>query len=143
MKRLYRSEKNRIIAGVCGGLGDYFGIDPTIIRLIFVALAMMGGSTVWIYIILWVVIPSESSVKTETEDVVKENTEELKERAGQMAKEVEGFWERENSRRWVGVALVLLGIMFVVSNFGIPLFDYIWKLWPLLFVVAGALILAK
>lgn len=60
MKRLYRSTTNRKIAGVCGGLGDYFQIDPVIFRVIFIILLLPGGFPgVVPYLILWVVIPME------------------------------------------------------------------------------------
>jgi len=59
VKRLYRSRKDQMLAGVCAGLGDYLNIDPTIIRLLFVALALAGGPGVIAYLILWVVTPEE------------------------------------------------------------------------------------
>ncbi|MCA9386922.1 PspC domain-containing protein [Candidatus Dojkabacteria bacterium] len=59
MKKLYRSNKDRVIAGVCGGLGEYLGIDPVILRIIFVVALFSGGTGFWIYIILWIVIPLE------------------------------------------------------------------------------------
>ena len=59
-KQLFRSRNERMIAGVCGGLGDYLNIDPTIIRLIFVLGAFATGSALfWAYIIMMVVIPEE------------------------------------------------------------------------------------
>lgn len=69
-KRLYRSKKDRMIAGVCGGLAEYFNIDPTIVRVIAVILLLPGGAPGLIpYLILWAVVPenpeqeSEKSVK--------------------------------------------------------------------------------
>ena len=59
MKRLCRSRRNRVIAGVCGGIGEYFGIDPSIIRLLWVLLTFMGGSGILAYIICWIIIPEE------------------------------------------------------------------------------------
>lgn len=60
MKKLYRSKEDRKIAGVCGGLAEYFGIDPTIIRVIAVLLLLPGGLPGLLpYIILWIVIPSQ------------------------------------------------------------------------------------
>lgn len=56
-KRLYRSAKDRRIAGVCGGLGEYFHVDPTFIRLLWVVFACMGGSGLLAYIICILVIP--------------------------------------------------------------------------------------
>ncbi|HSV85164.1 MAG TPA: PspC domain-containing protein [Levilinea sp.] len=58
-QRLYRSIDERMFAGVCGGLGKFFGLDPTIVRLVFVILALMGGPGILIYIVMWVVVPDE------------------------------------------------------------------------------------
>jgi phage shock protein C len=58
MKKLYRSKNNKIIAGVCGGIGEYFNIDPTIIRLLWLLISITGGGLV-AYIIAWIIIPKE------------------------------------------------------------------------------------
>lgn len=58
-KQLTRSQTDRMIAGVCGGLGAYFGFDPTLVRLIFVALTLLGGHGILIYLILWLVMRPE------------------------------------------------------------------------------------
>jgi phage shock protein C len=58
-KRLYRSRDDRMIAGVCGGIANYFGVDPTIIRLVFVVFALGIGSGVLAYIILAIIVPEE------------------------------------------------------------------------------------
>lgn len=60
-KKLQRSSTNKMIAGVCAGLGEYFGIDPTLVRLIFLVLALAASGGVWIYIILWIVMPEAPS----------------------------------------------------------------------------------
>ncbi|PID30791.1 PspC domain-containing protein [Candidatus Saccharibacteria bacterium] len=61
-KRLYRSQTDKKIAGVCGGLGDYTDIDPTIWRLIFVLLALPGGLPgIAPYVLLWIIVPLEKS----------------------------------------------------------------------------------
>lgn len=57
-KRLYRSSKDRIIGGVCGGIAEYFNTDPTIVRLLFVLLLLASfGTAVFGYLIAWVIIP--------------------------------------------------------------------------------------
>ncbi len=56
-KKLYRSRKNKIIAGVCGGIGEYYNIDPTWIRLLAVLLALADGIGILLYIIAWIIIP--------------------------------------------------------------------------------------
>ncbi len=56
-KRLYRSGKNKIIAGVCGGIGEYFNVDPVIIRLVWILFSLAYGSGILAYIIAWIIIP--------------------------------------------------------------------------------------
>lgn len=56
-RRLTRSSRNRVVAGVCGGLANYFGIDPAIIRVLFVVFAFIPGPSVLVYIALWVILP--------------------------------------------------------------------------------------
>ena len=56
-KKLYRSRTNYMIAGVCGGLGEYFEIDPTIIRLLLIFATLIAGSGILFYLIAWLVIP--------------------------------------------------------------------------------------
>ena len=58
-RKLYRSRKNRKVAGVCGGLADYFTVDPTLIRVLFIVLAVMGGAGALIYLAMWLVVPVE------------------------------------------------------------------------------------
>lgn len=56
-KKLMRSSSDRMIAGVAAGLANYFDVDPTLVRLIFVLLLITGSAGFWIYVILWVVMP--------------------------------------------------------------------------------------
>lgn len=60
IKRLYRSRDSRLITGVAGGLAEYLGLDPVIIRIIFVLLALGAGSGILIYIILALIIPEKN-----------------------------------------------------------------------------------
>ncbi len=57
--RIHRSRENKMIAGVAGGLAEYFNVDPVLIRLLFVLVFLAGGSGVLIYIILWIIMPKE------------------------------------------------------------------------------------
>lgn len=58
MKKLYRSKRNRIIAGVCGGIGEYLDVDPTLVRLLWVLLSFQGIGII-VYVIAWVIVPEE------------------------------------------------------------------------------------
>ena len=62
-KRLYRSRRDRQIAGVCGGLGEYFNVDPTLIRILWVLLTLTIGTGLMLYIILAIIIPEESMIQ--------------------------------------------------------------------------------
>jgi phage shock protein C len=58
-RKLYRSKTNRKLAGVCGGLAQYFNLDATLIRVLFVVLAVLGGSGLVIYLAMWILVPKE------------------------------------------------------------------------------------
>jgi phage shock protein C len=58
-KRLYRSVKDKKIAGVCGGLAKYFNIDPAIVRVVFLFSALLWGASIVLYLVCWVCVPSE------------------------------------------------------------------------------------
>jgi phage shock protein PspC (stress-responsive transcriptional regulator) len=77
-KRLYRSLTDRKIAGVCGGLAEYFGADPILVRGLFVALAIAGGAGVALYFVLWIVVPKSDRAGQQpaTIGVVDENVGE-------------------------------------------------------------------
>lgn len=65
-RRLYRSREHRMIGGVCGGLGEYFNIDPTLVRLAFVLGSLAGGPGILLYLIMLIVVPEESLVSQPT-----------------------------------------------------------------------------
>jgi phage shock protein C len=70
-KKLRRSNDQRILTGVCGGIGEYTGIDANIIRLIFVILAVFGVSTgLILYVIAWLVIPEQGATKSVAEELI-------------------------------------------------------------------------
>ncbi|MES2311891.1 MAG: PspC domain-containing protein [Pseudomonadota bacterium] len=56
-KRLYRSRNDRKLAGICGGIAEYYGWDPTLVRVAWIVLTLLGGSGILIYLILWLVMP--------------------------------------------------------------------------------------
>ena len=58
-RKLYRSKTNRQVAGVCGGLAEHFNLDATLIRVLFVVLAVLGGSGLIIYVAMWIIVPKE------------------------------------------------------------------------------------
>jgi phage shock protein C len=66
MKRLYRSKKERMLGGICAGLGEHFDIDPTVIRLVWVVITVISiGTGVLVYILAWILIPEEDTGSSE------------------------------------------------------------------------------
>jgi phage shock protein C len=88
-KRLYRSSKDRMLFGVCGGLGQYFNIDPVIVRVIFVITIFFGGLGIIAYIIMAIVVPNENSKAAEPKDTLKENVHEIKDTTESIGKDIQ------------------------------------------------------
>ncbi len=136
LKNIYRSNTNKVIAGICGGLGEHFSIDPIIFRIIFVLLFINGGSGILIYFILWLIIPKEKGGE------LKDNVEEIKQKANEFAGRVRSV-DREKRREIFGIVLVAFGALFLLDNFGIIVFDQIWRFWPVLLILIGVSILNR
>jgi phage shock protein C len=139
-KHLYRSSDNKILGGVCGGLGEYFDIDPVFIRLI-VALLVFTGISILFYIIAWVIIPENPQHATG-----KTGAEEIKEKAEQFANEIKKEvkkskveTKKDDGRLIIGVAIIILGLLFLLQDvFGF----HAWSIfWPLVLVVIGITII--
>jgi phage shock protein C len=76
-KQLYRSKDDRMIAGVCGGIGEYFDIDPTLVRLIFVFGSLITGSALfWAYIVMMFVVPEKQVASDAIVDVPSDSEPE-------------------------------------------------------------------
>ena len=139
-RKLFRSETNRVLAGVAAGLGEYFQIDPTIIRLIFVLLTVFGGGGVLVYIILWILIPSEKNIGKDSEETIRNNAEELKNKAKSMADEFKGMSVDHKPKNWLGFAVIILGLLFLFNSLGFLQFHLIW---PIILIIFGFFLLFK
>ena len=155
-QKLYRSAKDKIIAGVCGGLAEYFEIDSTIIRLIFILILLLGGSAILLYLILWLLMskgpkgPSEPAIITK--EKVEEVAKEIKEKVQEFKPEVKKEQKTQEPTKEVtkrrgglfGWILVILGILFLANN----LFPW-WvrfsasRYWPLALIVVGLILIFR
>lgn len=140
--KLVRSETDRIIAGVAGGIAKYFNVDTTLVRLIFVLITVFGGSGILIYIVLWIIIPRESYAGLSTDESIKANVDEMRERAHKFAEDARSH-RRTNSRPLIGAILLFLGVLFLLSNFGYFAFFSLSRLWPIFLVLLGLAILMR
>ena len=66
-RKLYRSRNQRMVAGVCGGLAEYFNVDATMIRVLFLVLTVVGGSGLVIYLVMWIIVPDVGKVPPRAE----------------------------------------------------------------------------
>jgi phage shock protein C len=155
--KLYRSAKQRVIGGVAGGLAEYFDIDPVIVRLVFVIVALAGGGGLLVYIILWIVLPENTAQKYSFQDTqpgfrpaepfVKEDppasgSTEWKESNTSSFQEPFKYAGREKRTGGLigGLVLITVGCLFLVDRF-VPSIDF-GDLWPILLVVIGAVVIA-
>jgi phage shock protein C len=151
-KRLHRDEHRKMIAGVCAGLADYFSIDPTIIRVLFLATLILHGSGVLIYIILWIVLPVKNymfnnpTVDYKVPPNPFESTPPFGSSTsfGNMPPQNPGdpFTDQMPSRRSsgtiiAGTILILMGSFFLLDEFNfIPDWDFS-RLWPAILIAVG------
>jgi len=146
-KKLFRSVDDNIIAGVCGGLAEYFQIDGSLVRIIFILLAIGGGSGVLIYLILWLVVPSakqNSSGKQNKEEKIKEFADEAKDKAKSMAKEIKLETKIKRTKRIniLGVVLILVGLTAIWNQIFPKMID--WDIfWPIILILMGMLLIFR
>lgn len=107
-KRLYRSSSNRILNGVCSGLSDYFHIDVSFVRFLFIIFAFLSLSSLLLYILFSAVVPLERSSDASTQEEAEE--------------------KNENSIAIVASVFLILGAILLINYFNIPLFINIWSI---------------
>lgn len=88
MRRLQKSSKNRMLFGVCGGLAEYFRIDPVIVRVVFILLALANGIGVLVYLVLSLIMPRAESAEREPVAVVKDNVQTARREATEAGRRV-------------------------------------------------------
>ncbi|MFA4885460.1 MAG: PspC domain-containing protein [Desulfotomaculaceae bacterium] len=130
MNKLYRSRKIRMIAGVAGGLAEYFEVDVTLVRLLWVLAVFAGGAGVLAYIVAAIIIPEEK-------DAPGYPTEEQ----GETVATPEKSLRRERTRRNAGLLLIGLGIVLLAHEL-LP-WDLMRYSWPLLLIALGFFIVFR
>jgi len=139
--KLYRSETDRVLGGVAGGLGEYFNIDPIILRVIFVLLGLNGGGLV--YLILWLIIPPKSRLQEPSKQTLKSNADEIKMKAQALATDFRSETTKRSSQVWLGAATIILGVVLLLGNFNFFRFFNIRRFWPLTLIALGIALWAK
>lgn len=137
-KKLERDEANKMLAGVAAGLAEYLNVEVVWIRILFVCLTVFGFAGIWIYLILWIVVPPKATYTTfETGGGYQGTTA-----ADASSRPYISAPPSNSTRRTVGLVLLLAGIFFLVNEF-VDLPDWISfaKLWPLVLIAIGLVIL--
>lgn len=134
--RLSRSNSDKIVAGVCGGLAEYLEIDPIWVRLAFVVLFFASGIGLPIYIILWIIMPEQNGQEIASSDVVQKNLNDFGETVQSSASQL-------GRPATIGVIMVLLGAYFLLSELG--LFNWLSGaiFWPLVIIGVGVFLLLR
>jgi phage shock protein C len=140
--KLYRSRTERVFAGVSGGLAEHLDTDVTLIRLLFVVLAFVGGAGIIAYIVLWIITPEKPIDYSQFQNSVNMETNET------FNAEPQGSQEKPKTNPYMypppkpkkrgsligGLVLVTLGTMFLIDEFTSLSFG---DLWPVILVVIG------
>ena len=133
-KRLERSRTNRVIAGVCAGLADYFKIDIALMRVLFVVATICGSFGFWMYVILWIVVPEENILGPgssnqqsygDTIDITPNDEKDDK--------------KSVNGAMIASLILIFIGLVALIDNFT-PI-AWVWKLWPVPLIIIGVVLL--
>jgi phage shock protein C len=141
-RKLYRSSRDRMLGGVAGGLAEYFEIDSTLVRIIFVITLFIGGTGIIAYILLWIVVPEapyyhyqqQTSADVSTPPYTQEGT------MPPADPDIDNYLKVQEEKRkkrivFAGIILIILGLFFLADNF-IPRFN-LSDLFPLLLVAIG------
>jgi phage shock protein C len=138
MKKLYKSRKNKVVAGVCGGIAEYLEVDPVLVRLIAVLFFFTGGATLIAYIVGMIIIPNQPlggySAPIQAQGTASVEQPETHSHAGSLI---------------IGVILIVFGIHFLMRD--IPFFQYYWRFWdwgwhffwPSVLILVGLLVMFR
>ena len=144
-ERVYRSVRQKMIGGVCGGLADYFRVDVTLVRLIALVALFAGGVGFLAYLAAWVIIPINpaeqmgyTGYKREVGDVVKEAFSDVEKGTMEFRKPE----NHENRTQVAGGILVVLGVVFFLERWFPYWFD-MSKMWPIVLIFIGLFVIVR
>jgi len=133
-RKLYRSKKDSMLGGVASGLANYFDIDISIVRIIFIVTVFIGGGGILAYIIFWIVIPQEPYITGASAQETK--YEEVKETPAEVETKEK---KSAQTNMILGIVLILIGLFFVLERMLRSISFH--KFWPVLLIIAGFLVI--
>lgn len=133
-KGLYRSRTNTVIGGVAGGIAEYLRTDPTLIRIIFILVALFGGGGLLVYVILWIALPLEP-VQYFTDQNQENGKTDPNSQTENSIHQDNWHYNPNQGNLIAGLILISVGVIFLIDHF-VPRIDF-GDLWPLALVIAG------
>jgi phage shock protein C len=151
VKKLVRSQKDRMISGVCGGLALYLGIDSTLVRIVFVLLGLFSGLGILLYVILAIVVPNQDRTEAPPSEIAGEGARELAAKAREMGSQAGQTMQhvarhaKQQGAFFAGLVLMGLGGWFLLKNLNIrwPWWMELEVWWPAMLILVGVLVLWK
>jgi phage shock protein C len=147
-KKLYRSRSQIMLGGVCGGLAEYFDVDVTIVRLLWVVAFFAGGAGFLAYLVAWVIIPQppygqDPEKKTEFLKGNHEEAESVCDAGHPEDLHHEAYEEKslQEKNRLIGLILVILGVYILAGRF-FPRY-LLMQYWPVVLIIAGVFFLVR
>jgi phage shock protein C len=142
-KRLYRSRKDSVISGVCGGMGKHLNLDPVLIRVLFVLAVILAGGGLLVYLVLWIVVPLEPenpAGENKVNDPAR-NADGIKTGEDRIVETESEKSDKRDGSLWGGLILIVLGLLFLAGRF-IPRISF-GDLWPVILIVIGVILISN
>jgi len=137
-KKLYRSQRQKVFGGVCGGVAEYFELDPVIVRILFVLAALTLGTGFLAYIIAMIIIPKQEYVYEEAQNMNKEYAESRSTDYSQNYQH-ENVEYPSKTKKFFALALIMIGGLILLDDFvGVLDFEY---LFPSMLILGGVFLL--
>jgi phage shock protein C len=146
-RRLYRHRTNRLIAGVCGGVGEYLNIDPTFVRIFFVLFALTNGIGILVYFLMWIIIPPEDARSVSLRESARTGADEIVEHAHSIGEDIRQVVRNPTSTTWiyVGAGLIIIGFFALLNSLPWRWLHWLnWNLfWPVLLILGGIALIVR
>ena len=138
--RLMRSENDKMIAGVCGGIAGYLGIDTVFVRLAFLLLLLASGVGLILYVILMIIMPRGTSLDIASKEVFQENIDEY---SGELSDNIDRIKKHPQGRSIAAGLFIIVGFYLLFNNLGLLSWLSGGSFWAILLIGLGIYFIVK